>query len=251
MIPVKTPEELDVQRENGRLLAAVVAKVVAAIRPGENTAVLDALAESLIRDGGAEPSFKGYQGYPAAVCTSLNEEVVHGIPSASRRLRDGDLLSIDVGLLRGGLHVDMAVTVPVGEVSESARHLMESTEKSLWCAIRVATIGNRVSDISHAIGSFVEGEGLFVVKEYVGHGIGRALHEDPQIPNNGPPGCGPRLAAGMVLAIEPMVKVDDEPTRVLDDQWTVVTGTGGLAAHFEHTIALTEEGVDVLTQGGA
>jgi methionyl aminopeptidase len=149
------------------------------------------------------------------------------------------------------MHVDMAVTVPVGEICETARHLLESTEKSLWRAIRAATIGNRVSDISHAIGTFVEGEGLFVVKEYVGHGIGRALHEDPQIPNYGPPGCGPRLAPGMVLAIEPMVKLDDEPTRVLDDQWTVVTGTGGLAAHFEHTIALTEEGAEVLTQGGA
>jgi methionyl aminopeptidase len=251
MIPVKTIEELAVQRANGRLLASVVDAVVDAVHPGESTGTLDAIAEELIRDGGAQPSFKGYQGYPATVCASINEEVVHGIPSASRRLREGDLLSIDVGLLRDGLHVDMAVTVPVGEVSEIARHLMESTKESLWCAIRAATIGHRVSDISHAIGAFVEGEGLFVVKEYVGHGIGRALHEDPQIPNYGPPGCGPRLTAGMVLAVEPMVKLDDEPTRVLDDRWTVVTGTGGLSAHFEHTIALTEEGVEVLTRGGA
>lgn len=251
MIPLKTAEEIDVLRENGQLLAAVMVEVVDAVHPGKTTMALDALAERLILDGGARPSFKGYRGYPASLCTSINDEVVHGIPHPARVLREGDILSLDLGLHRNGFHVDTAVTVPVGEVSDEARSLMEATKGSLWCAIRAATIGNRVSDISHAIGSYVECEGFFVVKEYVGHGVGRALHEDPQIPNYGPPGCGPRLQEGMVLAIEPMVKSDAEPTRLLEDQWTVVTAGGGLSAHFEHTIAVTDSGVDVLTRGGA
>jgi methionyl aminopeptidase len=251
MIPLKKPEEVAIQRENGRLLAEVMAAVTEAVHPGQNTAQLDALAERLIVAGGARPSFKGYRGYPASLCTSINEEVVHGIPQRSRILREGDILSLDLGLYRNGFHADMAVTVSVGEVSDEALALIDTTERSLWCAIGAATIGNRVSDISHAIGSYVESEELFVVREYVGHGIGRALHEDPQIPNYGPPGNGPRLQSGMVLAIEPMVKCDPEPTRLLDDKWTVVTAGGGLSAHFEHTVALTDDGADVLTQGGA
>jgi methionyl aminopeptidase len=250
MIPLKTQSEIEVLRENGRRLAWVLECLAEHVAPDADTASLDRIAEELIRDAGAEPAFKGYRGYPASICTSINQEVVHGIPSAKRRLREGDILSIDVGLLRDGFYADAATTVPVGKISARARHLLEVTREGLWRGIERATIGARLSDVSHAIGSYVESEGLYVVTEYVGHGIGRQLHEDPQIPNYGPPGRGPRLEPGMVLAVEPMVKTDPEPTRVLDDEWTVVTGNGGLAAHFEHTIVLTEQGVDVVTQGG-
>ena len=250
MIQLKTPPEIAVLRENGMILASIVHKVCDQVAPGRSTASLDQLAEKLIRQAGAEPAFKGYQGYPATLCASINSEVVHGIPSEKRRLQEGDILSIDVGLFREGLYVDMAVTVPVGEVNGATQHLLRITEQALWRGIEQVTIGNRLSDISHAIGSYVEHEGLYVVKEYVGHGIGRELHEDPQIPNYGQAGQGPRLGAGMVLAIEPMVKTDSEPTKLLDNNWTVVTSTGGLAAHYEHTVALTETGVNVLTQGG-
>ena len=250
MIQLKAPSEIAILRENGMTLASVVQRISEQIAPGCRTASLDRLAETLIRQAGAEPAFKGYQGYPATLCTSINNEVVHGIPSAQRALHEGDILSLDVGLFREGLYVDMAITVPVGKTNGTTQHLLRTTEQALWHGIQQVTIGNRLSDISHAIGSFVEHEGLYVVKEYVGHGIGRELHEDPQIPNYGSPGQGPRLQAGMVLAIEPMVKTDSEPTRLLDNKWTVVTSTGGLAAHYEHTVALTEKGVDVLTRGG-
>jgi methionyl aminopeptidase len=249
MICLKTQDELRILRENGRLLATILREVCARAAPGQTTVTLDRLAEGLMHDAGATPAFKGYRGYPASICTSLNHEVVHGIPS-SRRLRAGDLLSIDVGLCREQLYVDMATTIPVGGVDAAAERLLRVTEAGLWRGIEQVKIGNRLSDVSHAIGSYVEGQGLHVVREYVGHGIGRALHEDPEIPNYGPPGQGPRLRVGMVLAIEPMVKTDPEPTRVLEDAWTVVTATGGPAAHFEHTVALTEDGVDVLTRGG-
>lgn len=250
MIPLKTPSEISTMRENGKRLAWVLSSLCEEIRPEVDTASLARRAEKLIHKAGGEPAFKGYRGYPAVICTSINDEVVHGIPSSKRRLQEGDVLSIDIGLVRDGLYADVATTVPVGEVSETARHLLAVTEEGLWRGIERVTIRNRLSDVSHAIGSYVEGEGLHVVTEYVGHGIGRRLHEDPQIPNYGPPGRGPRLRVGMVLAIEPMVKTEPGPTRVLDDYWTVVTGNGGLAAHFEHTVALTETGADVLTQGG-
>jgi methionyl aminopeptidase len=201
----------------------------------------------MMLEQGARPAFKGYEGYPATINASLNDEVVHGIPCSGRTLREGDLFSIDIGLVRDGLYVDMATTVTIGEVDEEARKLLEVGEASLWEGIGQVRIGNRLSDVSHAVGSFVEEAGFHVVREYVGHGIGRALHEDPQIPNYGPPGRGVRLRPGMTLAIEPMVKTDDLPTRVKDDQWTVVTGSGGLSVHFEHTVALTEDGVEVLT----
>lgn len=249
MIPLKTPSEIAIMRENGEILASVLRAVCSEVMPGQNTARLDLLAEELIREAGGTPAFKGYQEYPATICASINEEVVHGIPSSKRRLREGEILSIDVGLFRKGLYMDMATTVPVGGVDSVARHLLRVTQEGLWRGIGQVTIGNRLSDISHAIGSYVESEGLHVVKEYVGHGIGKKLHEDPQIPNYGPPGQGPRLRPGMVFAIEPMVKTDPEPTRVLDDHWTVVTAAGGLAAHFEHTVALTETGADILTLG--
>lgn len=248
MIVVKSPVELETMRENGRLLSRTLRVVCDAVAPGATTAALDALAEDLIRQGGAHPAFKGYRGFPATLCTSVNEEVVHGIPSERTVLCDGDILSIDIGLVRGGLYADMATTVAVGAISGTARRLLAVTRDSLCKGIEQVTIGNRLSDISHAIGSYVEREGFYVVREYVGHGIGRDLHEDPQIPNYGVAGRGPRLRAGMVFAIEPMVKVSPGPTRVLENGWTVAAD--GLAAHFEHTIAVTESGADILTEGG-
>jgi len=250
MIELKSSEELAIMHENGQLLARILRALCERVRAGATTLEFDELAERMIRDLGAEPSFKGYMGYPATINASINEEVVHGIPSAERKLREGDLFSIDIGLVRNGFHADMAVTVPVGEVDEAAMRLLEVGKRSLWEGIRQVRIGNRLSDISHAIGSYAEAAGFYVVKEYVGHGIGKALHEDPQVPNYGPPGEGVRLRPGMALAIEPMLKVDPQPTRVLDDRWTVVTASGGLAVHFEHTVVLNDEEAIVVTQGG-
>ncbi len=250
MIPLKSASEIAVMRENGGALAEVLDALREEIRAGRTTAYYDRLAEELIRARGGEPAFKGYRGYPATINASINDEVVHGIPSGDRKLREGDVFSIDIGLVRDGFYVDAATTVAVGEVPEAAEQLLEVGERSLWEGIEQATIGNRLSDISHAIGSFVTAKGFHVVKEYVGHGIGRALHEDPQIPNYGPPGTGVRLGPGMSFAIEPMVKTDPLPTRVLKDEWTVVTGSGGLSVHFEHTVVLTEDGTIVVTQGG-
>lgn len=250
MIPLKSAPDIAVMRENGGALGVILWALCREIRPGRTTAHYDRLAEELIRDCDGRPAFKGYQGYPAAINASINDEVVHGIPSNDRRLRDGDVFSIDIGLVRDGLYVDAATTVAVGEVGGEALRLLEVGERSLWEGIEQVTIGNRLSDISHAIGSFVTAEGFHVVKEYVGHGIGRALHEDPQIPNYGPPGTGVRLKPGMSFAIEPMVKTDSLPTRVKADNWTVVTGSGGLSVHFEHTVVLTEDGAIVVTQGG-
>lgn len=250
MIELKSPAELAIMHENGQLLSQILRALCSRVQAGASTLEFDTLAEEMIRDNGAVPSFKGYLGYPATINASINEEVVHGIPSEKRTLREGDLFSIDIGLVRNGFHVDMAVTVPVGEVSEQAKRLLEAGESSLWEGIRQVRIGNRLSDISHAIGSFAEAAGFHVVKEYVGHGIGKVLHEDPQIPNYGPPGEGVRLRSGMALAIEPMLKVDPKPTRVLDDRWTVVTGSGGLAVHFEHTVVLNDEEAVVVTLGG-
>lgn len=250
MIPLKTASEIDVMRANGNALAEVLHELRREIRPGRTTAHFDRLAEELILACGGQPAFKGYRGYPATINASINDEVVHGIPSDDRWLQDGDVFSIDVGLVRDGLYVDAAFSVAVGEVAAEARRLLEVGERSLWEGIEQVTMGNRLSDISHAIGSFVDREGFHVVKEYVGHGIGRALHEDPQIPNYGPPGAGARLRPGMSFAIEPMVKTDPLPTQVRADNWTVVTGSGGLSVHFEHTVVLTEDGAIVVTQGG-
>ncbi len=250
MIALKSPSEMSVMQENGRTLADILSALCREVRAGRSTLYFDEIAESLIRDAGGIPSFKGYSGYPATINASINEEVVHGIPSASRTLTDGDLFSIDIGMMRDGLHVDMATTVPIGEVDDVARRLLDVGEHSLWEGIEQVKIGNRLSDISHAIGSYVESTGFYVVKEYVGHGIGRNLHEDPQIPNYGPPGHGVRLRPGMALAIEPMIKTDALPTQVQPDRWTVVTGSGGLSVHFEHTIVLTEHGAIVVTLGG-
>jgi len=250
MISLKSQAEIEIMHANGRLLSRILTALCDEVRPGRDTAHFDRMAEEMIRGNGAVPSFKGYHGYPATINASINDEVVHGIPSADRRVAEGDLFSIDIGLVRDGLHVDMATTVAVGDVGEEALRLLEVGKSSLWRGIKQVKIGNRLSDISHAIGSFVEAEGFHVVKEYVGHGIGTALHEDPQIPNFGPPGHGVRLTPGMAFAIEPMVKVDPLPTRVLDDEWTVVTGSGGLSVHFEHTVVLTDDGALVVTVGG-
>lgn len=251
MIPLKTKAELDIMRENGRLLARVLREVCSEVAPGVSTASLDRRAEEMILSAGAKPAFKGYRGFPATLCTSINDEIVHGIPSEKRLLRNGDILSIDIGLVRNGYFADMATTVPVGEISAGTRKILEVGKRSLWEGIKQVRIGHRLSDISHAIGSFVEKAGYHVVREYVGHGIGRALHEEPEVPNYGPPGRGVRLRAGMTLAIEPMVKTDDLPTKkVKGDPWTVKTASGGLSVHFEHTVALTEDGPEVLTDGG-
>ncbi len=250
MIALKTPDEMSIMQENGRTLARILHLLCEQVEPGRTTQFFDDMAEALIRDAGAIPSFKGYSGYPATINASINEEVVHGIPSPDRRLEEGDVFSIDIGLMQNGLHVDMATTIGVGTIDETAQRMLAVGKRSLWEGIEQVKIGNRLSDISHAIGTYVEQAGFHVVKEYVGHGIGKALHEDPQIPNYGPPGHGPRLRSGMALAIEPMIKVDSMATRVLKDRWTVVTGTGGLAVHFEHTIVLTENGTVVVTLGG-
>jgi len=250
MIVLKTAEELDVMRENGRILAGILRRLVEEVRPGRSTEFFDTLAERWIRGHGGEPAFPVFAGFPGTINASINEEIVHGVPTETRILSDGDLFSIDIGIYRNGYCADAATTVAVGAVDAEAQRLLEVGEASLWKGIEQVRIGNRLSDVSHAIGAYVESSGFHVVREYVGHGIGKSLHEDPQIPNYGPPGRGVRLQAGMVLAIEPMVKTDALPTQTRGDRWTVVTGSGGLSVHFEHTVALTEDGVEVLTWGG-
>jgi methionyl aminopeptidase len=217
------------------------------VAPGVTTADLDRTAEKLVRAGGGEPAFKGYRGYPCTLCASVNEQVVHGIPS-SRALNDGDIISLDMGVKLSGFYGDSAVTVPVGRVSEEAATLLRVTRESLEKGIEQVRLGGRISDIGHAIQEHVEAHGFSVVREFVGHGIGAALHEDPQIANYGEPGRGPRLAEGMVLAIEPMVNVGRPAVRVLGDGWTAVTKDGSLSAHFEHTVAVTKNGPLILTR---
>jgi len=234
-------------RRAGRIVAATRQKVVDAVRPGITTEQLDRVAEEQIAAAGATPNFKGYRGFPATICASINEQVVHGIPG-KRVLKEGDLVSLDFGAIWETYHADSAITVFCGEPpSNEAEKLVRVTEESLQAGISQAQEGKRLSDIGHAVQQVVEGAGFSVVREYVGHGIGQSLHEDPQIPNYGDPGRGPSLRPGMVLAIEPMVNLGGWETRVLGDQWTVVTADGGLSAHFEHTVALTEDGPEVLT----
>lgn len=248
MIIFKSPAEIEKMRVAGRIVVGTIDAVLAAVRPGATTADLDAVAEAFMQDRDAAPSFKGYRGFPASICASLNDEVVHGIPSPKRVLKEGDLLSLDFGAIWEGFHADSAVTVFVGRPpSPEAEKLVRVTEESLEAAIGQIRPGGRLSDVSHAVEQVVEGAGFSVVREYVGHGIGRSLHEDPQIPNYGPPGRGPELRPGLVIAVEPMVNVGDWPTRLLADDWTVVTADGSLAAHFEHTVAVTEDGHEVLT----
>ena len=233
--------------EAGRLVAQTHAVVAAAIKPGITTASLDALAEQYIRDHSALPSFKGYNGFPATICASINEVVVHGMPGP-RILQEGDIIGLDIGAILDGFHGDMARTYPVGEISGKAERLLWVTQKALEQGVAAAVVGNRLSDIGHAVQSFVEAQGLSVVRDFVGHGIGRSMHEPPQIPNFGRPGRGPRLKPGMVLAIEPMVNVGGWEVVVLSDNWTVITADRSLSAHFEDTVAVTEDGPLTLTR---
>lgn len=234
-------------REAGRITAGALRLVGEAVRPGVTTRELDAIAEEYIRSEGAAPAFKGYQGFPATLCTSPNDQVVHGIPGRTV-LREGDILSVDCGAVVDGYYGDSAVTFAVGAVSPEAQRLLEVTAASLQAAIAECLVGNRLSDVSHAVQTVVEAAGFSVVREYVGHGIGRAMHEEPQIPNYGQPGKGPQLKPGMVLAIEPMVNAGGHAVHSLDDGWTVVTDDGRVSAHFEHTVAVTEDGPLVLTK---
>jgi len=243
---VRTKEELAKMRRAGRVVAEMHEKTREAIRPGLTTAELDAVARDVLERRGAKSNFLGYHGFPAVICTSPNDMIVHGIPG-SYRLQEGDIISVDCGAIIEGYHGDAAYTAPVGEVGLEARRLMEVTEASLWAAIEQIRPGGRLSDIGHAVQTVAEAAGFSVVREYVGHAIGTAMHEEPQVPNYGPPGKGPKLRPGHVFAVEPMVNLGDRGTRQLEDGWSVVTADGSLSAHFEHTIAVTDAGPEVLT----
>jgi methionyl aminopeptidase len=251
-IPIKSRHEVELMRVASRHVAEILLEVRAMARPGVATAELERVAASSIERRGVISSFKGYgphglPPYPAVMCMSVNEEIVHGIPG-SRELEDGDILGLDFGVIYHGFHGDSAVTIPIGKISEEAERLLDATRRSLYQGIAQMRPGNRLSDIGHAVQQEAEGLGYAVVKDFVGHGIGRSLHEPPQIPNFGSPGRGPRLRAGMVFAIEPMVNIGSSGVRMLDDEWTAVTDDGSLSAHFEHTILITEEGPEVLTR---
>jgi methionyl aminopeptidase len=238
VIVCRSHAELERLRQANQLVARVLAELRDAVAPGVTTAELDALAEQRLREADAKPAFKGYHGYPATICASINEEVIHGIPSGKRMLNEGDVISIDVGASLDGYFGDSAVTLAVGRVTEEAATLLRVTEEALYKAIDVVRPGGRISDIGHAVQRHVEAYGFSVVREFVGHGIGQRMHEEPQVPNYGEPGRGPRLAEGMVLAIEPMVNAGKPAVKVLGDGWTAVTKDGSLSAHFEHTVAV-------------
>ncbi|HJZ74417.1 MAG TPA: type I methionyl aminopeptidase [Vicinamibacterales bacterium] len=246
MIVCKSPAEIEKMRAASQLVARILDELAAMVVPGVSTAELDAAAEQKVRAAGAEPAFKGYRGYPATLCASANEQVIHGIPNRTP-LKAGDIISLDMGVKLDGYFGDSAVTVPVGRVSDEATSLLRVTREALQKGIAQVRVGGRISDIGHAIQKHVEAHGFSVVREFVGHGIGASLHEEPQIANYGEPGRGPRLAEGMTLAIEPMVNVGKPAVKVLSDGWTAVTRDGSLSAHFEHTVAVTKNGPDVLT----
>ncbi len=254
LIELKTEGELALMREAGLVVSRALEAVAGAAVPGISTADLDDIAEQVIRSAGAVPSFKGYHGFPATICTSLNDEIVHGIPARGVRLAAGDLLSVDCGAIVAGWHGDAAVTVAVGAVAAERTALLQACERALWAGLQQAVPGRRLSDISHAVEASARASGRYgIVREYVGHGIGSQMHMEPAVPNYGRPGRGPVLAEGMVLAIEPMLVLGDRRSRLLADGWTVVTADGSAAAHFEHTVAVTAEGPWVLTaaDGGA
>jgi methionyl aminopeptidase len=249
MITIKSAKEIETMAAAGRIVAETLALVGRQVRAGISTEQLDRIAEDFIRSHpGAKPSFKGLYDFPATLCTSINNEVVHGIPSARRVLREGDLLSVDVGVWLDGLHADSAATFPVGKVSPEAERLLKVTREALAAGIAQARAGNHVGDIGHAVQEVAERAGYSVVRELVGHGIGSAFHEEPQVPNYGKPKRGPRLASGMTIAIEPMLNVGGPEIRTLDDKWTVVTEDGSLSAHFEHTVAIADSDARVLTR---
>lgn len=247
MIVLKSPEEIARMRTAGRMVAEILAMLREKVVPGITTFELDRIAETECVRRGAKPAFKGYGGFPFSICASPNEKVVHGFAD-DRPMREGEILSIDFGVVYDGFYGDAAITVPVGNIDQEKDHLLRVTEESLRRAVQVCYPGGRLSDISHAVQSYVEAQGFSVVREFVGHGIGRKLHEGPQIPNFGPPGQGPRLKTGMTLAIEPMINAGAPGVRVLEDGWTAVTTDGRPSAHFEHTVAITDKGSEILTR---
>lgn len=251
MIVCKSPAELERMHAANRVVATVRDEVVSRIRPGVSTGELDEYAEARVRELGGTPAFKGYRGYPATLCVSLNEEIVHGIPSRKRKVAPGDIVSIDLGVLLDGFYGDSATTIPVDEIDPEVARLLEVTERALDAAIEVCRVGNRVGHIGAAVQGRVEAAGFSVVREFVGHGIGTSLHEEPQIPNYGEPGIGARLRPGMVLAIEPMVNIGGAEVEVLEDGWTAVSRDRTPSAHFEHSVAITEEGPWVLSAGAS
>lgn len=246
MIYLKSSNEIDIMRKAGRIVAETLAKVEEVIKPGMTTMELDKIAEEYIISCGARPSFKGYHGFPATLCTSVNEEVVHGIPG-NRVLQEGDIISVDCGAFFQGFHGDAARTFPVGKITAEAQKLIEVTKNSFFEGLKHAVVGNRIGDISRAIQIYVEDNGFSVVRDYVGHGIGREMHEEPPVPNYGKPGRGPKLAKGMLLAIEPMVNLGVYAVKELSDNWTVVTYDGKPSAHYENTIAILDNGPEILT----
>lgn len=247
MIILKTGRELKIMREACRISAGALKLIGSAVEPGVTTAELDRLAEKYILSQGAKPNFKNYQGYPATACISINNEVIHGIPSKSRVIKEGDIVSVDLGAVFEGYHGDNAATFAAGSISPEAKRLMDVTKESLYEGIKMAVHGGRIGDIGNAIGRYVEDRGYSVVRQFVGHGIGTSLHEAPEVPNFGTAGRGVRLVNGMTLAIEPMVNAGGYDVKILPDKWTVVTADGSLSAHFEHTIAITPDGPKILT----
>lgn len=247
MIVCKSPEEVAKMRAANALVAGVLGELREAVKPGVTARELDAVAEMRVREAGATPAFKGYHGYPATLCVSINDAVVHGIPSA-RELVEGDIVSLDMGVVLDGYYGDAALTVGVGTISDAAAELLDVTRDALHLAIDCARVGRRISDLGYAVQTHVESRGFSVVREFVGHGIGTQLHEEPQIPNYGKPGRGPYLKEGMVLAIEPMVNAGRAAVRVLDDGWTAVTVDGSLSAHFEHSVAVSKDGPVILSR---
>ena len=248
MIILKSAREIALMRAGGQILAQAMGRLRDLVKPGVSTLEIDREVEEFIRSRGAKPAFKGYRGFPATICTSINEEVVHGIPSAHRRVKEGDIISLDLGCIVDGYYADCAITMAIGELPPRVQELLTVTEESLERAIAECRPNRRLGDVSHAVQSHVERQGFSVVRAFVGHGIGQVLHEDPQVPNFGEPGRGPLLKPGMVLAVEPMVTMGSWEVRILEDRWTAVTEDGSLAAHFEHTVAITEDGPEVLTR---
>lgn len=248
MIEIKTAAEIETMRTASRVVAQVLAQLKVLVKPGVTTAELDKFAEQRVRELGAVPAFLGYRGYPATLCVSINEEIVHGIPSPKRVVREGDIVSLDMGAVCGGFYGDAALTVAAGEISAPARKLMEVTSKSLEIALSKVKSGVRLGDVSHAVEEYAAENGMSVVREFTGHGIGRNLHEEPSIPNFGRPGTGPVLRPGMTLAIEPMICLGRAEVIVKNDGWTAVSADGSLSAHYEHTVAVTEHGCEILSR---
>ncbi len=250
MVTLKSPREVDTMARAGAIVHATLELCREMVKPGISTEDLDREAEKFIRSHkGAKPSFKGLYGFPKSLCISVNEEVVHGIPSPRRILREGSIVSVDCGVCVDGFHADAAITVPVGRIPAETKHFLETTERALAAGIEQARLGNHVGDIGHAVQTVAEAEGYGVIRELVGHGVGTKMHEDPQVPNHGKPKRGERLLEGMTIAIEPMITIGDHKTKMLADKWTVVTADGSLSAHFEHTVAVTKDGPRILTDG--